>query len=276
MQDDRCVVIYHADCFDGFTAAWAFRRLRPDVSATYVAANHGDAPPDVEGKSVYILDFSYPRATMLELQGRARSLLLLDHHQTAQENLADLPFCKFDMERSGAGITWDYFSGSQQPRPWVVDIVEDRDLWRFRYGDRTRHAMAYMATLPMTFEAWDELAQEDLDRVVEKGAAIQRYIDSYGQTVCQHAVLREIGGYVVPLINIPPKNASEHIDQLISRYPDYPFAGSFFLRGDGRWRFSLRSRGNFDVSEVARRYGGGGHRNAAGFVVDKLPWEHER
>jgi nanoRNase/pAp phosphatase (c-di-AMP/oligoRNAs hydrolase) len=160
-------------------------------------------------------------------------------------------------------------------RHWLVNIVEDRDLWRFRYGDKTRHTMAYVATLPMTFEAWDELANSGMDQVLDKGAAIQRYIETYGETAVKHAVLRKVGGHIIPVINLTPQNSSEHIDRLIDRYPDHPFAASFFLRGDGRWQFSLRSRGSFDVSEVARQYGGGGHRNASGFVVDVLPWEQE-
>src|SRR5207248_5779090 len=88
----------------------------------------------------------------------------------------------------------------------------------------------------------------------------------------QHAVFRAVGGITVPVINITPQNASDHIDSLLKRHPDAPFGASFFLRGDGRWQFSLRARGDFDVSEVAKRYGGGGHRAASGFVVDSLPW----
>ena len=45
------------------------------------------------------------------------------------------------------------------------------------------------------------------------------------------------------------------------------------MRADGRWQFSLRSEGEFDVSAVAQQYGGGGHRNAAGFNAATLPWE---
>jgi uncharacterized protein len=275
LQHQGRVVIYHGDCFDGFTAAWAFRELQPDRPAAFVAAKHGDTPPPIAGQDVYILDFAYPRATLLEIEREANSLLVLDHHLTAQADLEGLPFCEFDMNRSGAGITWDHFARQGQERHWLVNTVEDRDLWRFRYGDQTRHAMAYIATIPMTFEAWDELAEGGIDRVIEKGAAIQAYIDSYGRTATQQAVIRNVGGYEIPLINITPQNASDHIDRLIGMYPDHPFAASFFLRNDGRWQFSLRSRGSFDVSAVAKRYGGGGHRNASGFVVDTLPWEQQ-
>ena len=42
---------------------------------------------------------------------------------------------------------------------------------------------------------------------------------------------------------------------------------------DGRFKVSLRSRGDVNVERVARRFGGGGHRNAAGFSSDKAEKE---
>jgi oligoribonuclease NrnB/cAMP/cGMP phosphodiesterase (DHH superfamily) len=270
------LVIYHGDCSDGFTAAWAFRKLGPEGEAAfYVPAKHGDPPPDVRGKDVYILDFAYPRETLLRMQESARSLLVLDHHKTAEADLVGLPFCVFDMERSGAGLTWDHLSAIghlPSERPWLINIIEDRDLWRYRFGDETRFASAYITTLPMTFETWDALASARPDQLVEKGEAIESYIDDYGEKACKQAVFRELGGYTVPVINIPYMNASDHIDRLCRVYPSYPFGASFFLGGDGRWQFSLRSIGDFDVSEIALKYGGGGHKNAAGFKVEKLPW----
>lgn len=267
------VVIYHGDCTDGFTAAWAFRELNPGLEARYIPANHGEAPPPVAGAVVYVLDFAYPRPVTTRLAEEAASLLVLDHHKTAEADLEGLPYCEFDMDRSGAGITWDYFAQDHQPRPWLVDVIEDRDLWRYTYGDTTRDAMAYISTLPFTFDAWDRLANEDAATVAEKGRAIRSYIEHYGEVASRDAVFREVGGCTVPLINISHQQASDHINRLLQAYPSYPFAGSFCLRGDGRWQFSLRSVGDFDVSEIAKRYGGGGHRNAAGFQLPTLPWE---
>lgn len=266
------IVIYHGDCADGFTAAWAFRELHPGLEASYVPAKHGDTPPLVVGADVYIVDFAYPRATLTALSEQAHSLLVLDHHKTAEADLAGLPFCVFDMNRSGAGITWDHFAHGQ-PRPWLVELVEDRDLWRYTFGDTTRNVAAHIATLPMTFESWNALAAEDPERVAEQGAAIRRFIEHYGEQASRDVVFRAVGGHTVPLINISHQQASDHINRLLQKHPDAAFAGSFFLRGDGKWQFSLRSMGEFDVSAIAQQYGGGGHRNAAGFTVDKLPWD---
>ena len=262
------LVIYHGDCSDGFTAAWAFRKLNPSVDVEYVPAKYHQPPPDVSDRDVYVLDFSYPRDVLLDMKRKAESLLVLDHHKTAEADLAGLTFCVFDMERSGCGITWDYFTKSE--RPWLVNIMEDRDLWRFRYED-TLPIVAYAACLPMTFEAWDQLV-ESQPRAIEAGTTIRLYIDKYGENASKDAVFREIGGYRVPIINISYQNCSDHLHRLCQHHPEAPFAASFFLRGDEQWQFSLRSIGDFDVSEIAKEYGGGGHKHAAGFDLGDLPW----
>ena len=272
------IVIYHGGCPDGFTAAWAFRTLRPELRPDFHPGRFGEPPPDVRGKHVYVFDFSYPRETLVRMNADAASLLVLDHHRTAQADLEGLPFCVFDMARSGAGLTWDHIAAARPPaapRPWLVDLVEDRDIWRFRFGDRTRQVAAYMATLPMTFEAWDDLLAAGPEAAEAKGASIQSYIDSYGEKACEHALFRKLSGHTVPVINIFYENCSDHLFRLCQLHPNHAFAASFFLGKDGRWLFSLRSIGEFDVSAVAREFGGGGHRNAAGFDVPALPWDEK-
>lgn len=183
------------------------------------------------------------------------------------------------MERSGAGIAWDYFAPEYyksytkyNSRPWLVNIIENRDLWRFEEGDDTSYASAYIASLPMTFDEWDKLEAEGLESAVEKGKIIRKYIDQYSETACKDVVYKEIAGYRIPVINVSYQNCSDHVHRLLEKHPGYPFAASFYLRGDGRWQFSLRSREDFDVSNVAKIFYGGGHAQSAGFEVRELPW----
>src|SRR5688572_2721511 len=119
------LVIYHGSCRDGFTAAWVARLRYP--AAEFHAGHFGKRPPQVSGRHVLIVDFSYPRSVMEEMASQAESIVLFDHHKTAETELTSLPYANFDMHRSGAGLAWDYlFPG--EPRPWIVDYVEDRDL----------------------------------------------------------------------------------------------------------------------------------------------------
>jgi len=76
-----------------------------------------------------------------------------------------------------------------------------------------------------------------------------------------------IAGYQVPVVNLSD-NISEVGNALCKRFPEYPFSVSYCDRSDGQRSWSLRSIGDFDVSDIAKKFGGGGHRNAAGFTTD--------
>lgn len=270
MIQDRTLVIYHKDCFDGFGAAWiCWKVLKGKVEL--FEASYGDNSPDVKDRDVLIVDFSYPRKTLLKMYGEAKSLRIFDHHKTAEEDLKGLDFCVFDMQRSGIGITWDVLT-ENACRPWLVNIIEDRDLWRFAYQS-TKRAMAYIATIPFTVQDYDDLLNMGEDECFLAGESIIKYIDNYGKKASEHGVMTVIGkgplAIEIPLINISYQNCSDHLSTLLD-ITGCKAAAYFFRRADKKWQFGLRSRGDFDVSEIARQYGGGGHKNAAGFEVEKL------
>lgn len=259
------IVIYHANCTDGFTAAWC-AWLKYGDSAEYIPAQYGDKPPDVIGQDVLVLDFSYPRQVLVEMRAAARSLRVIDHHKTAQADLEGLDFCTFDMTRSGAGLAWDVLHGGA--RPLLVDYVEDRDLWRWAL-QRSREVSAYIAIQPHTFEAWDDLCcavDAGAPDVADRGAVALRVVEQYVERRKGDVALAIVGGNTVPCVNTTFAH-SELIGELAK---GHPFAVGWFQRSDGQFIYSLRSRGDFDVSEVARAYGGGGHRAAAGFSVPRM------
>ncbi|HUY61182.1 MAG TPA: DHHA1 domain-containing protein [Candidatus Dormibacteraeota bacterium] len=252
---DKPLVIYHGDCPDGFGAAYAAWK-RFGETATFVAARHGDPPPPVDGRAVLIADFSYPRPVLLALAERARELLVLDHHRSAQAELGDLPFCQFDMERSGAVMTWEHLH--QEPVPPLLQYVQDRDLWRHALPE-TAEVSAALSAHPLDFQVWDGLSVETLRA---EGLALLRYQTQLVDRMVARAHPLEILGVQVPAVNSPVLQ-SELGDRLAT---GQPFAAIWWQGGDGLARWSLRSTpAGADVSEIARRYGGGGHRNAAGF-----------
>src|SRR4051812_40401811 len=96
----RPLVIYHAGCKDGWTAAWiAHNAFEGDCDL--VSAHHGHPPPDVAGRDVYVLDFSYKRPVMQDLLASAARVCVLDHHKTAQAELAYLCDGSAEEFRSG-------------------------------------------------------------------------------------------------------------------------------------------------------------------------------
>lgn len=263
------IVIYHKGCPDGFGAAWCAWQTLGDT-ATYLPAAYGSDPPDVEGKDVYILDFSYKRPVMEELIGKARSLRCLDHHKTAEADLAGLDGCEFDMERSGAAMTWDYFVAGME-RPWLINYVQDRDLWHWKLPDSEAVSAALMAE-PHDFEAWNRLSARQLPSVVADGLAILRHIAHYSERVRENVEIDEQGDYVCAVVNIPYPNCSDVLYDVLEAHPEADIAINYFKRADGFWQHGMRSRKDGpDVSEIAAKFGGGGHRNAAGYQ-SRDPW----
>lgn len=259
------IVIYHDGCPDGTAAAWATWTVF-GAAATYLPATYGSEPPPVvdpatnEPRDVIIVDFSYPRNALVKIAEEARSVIVLDHHKTARENCEGLPFCVFDMERSGAGLAWDHFRAGD-PRPWLIDYTEDRDLWRHALTS-TREVNAWLRSQPRTIEGYDLASATPLDVARALGAEILAAERVYIESVKTRASLAVIDGHVVPVVECGRHCASEIVGELSE---SHPFAASWELR-DGAVCYSLRSRGDgLDVSTIARRFGGGGHRNAAGF-----------
>jgi oligoribonuclease NrnB/cAMP/cGMP phosphodiesterase (DHH superfamily) len=268
------LVIYHGNCFDGFTAAWVLHNHGAWKDATFYPAFHGAIPPWelIQGRDIIIVDFSYKRKLLDEVFRLASSLRVWDHHASAKADLAGLPYCVFDMERSGAGLAWDMCKGLGTPRPWLVDMVEDRDLWRFRFPT-TKACTAYMASQPYSYENWDTMQEMGRAACAAKGFAIMDYIAQYGRNALENQRHVRFNGWVdVPTINVQYMNCSEHLHELLMANPDAPFVVGYFCQGDGQWRLSFRCREDFDVSAVAETFGGGGHKKAAGAIVPILPW----
>lgn len=259
------VVIYHSDCLDGFCSAWVAWRKFGD-SAEYVPAYYGKPPPDVVGKRVFIVDFSYPRPVLEALASIATSVVVLDHHKTAEADLAGLEApgleIVFDMQRSGAGIARDYFLPGF--KSWLVDYTQDRDLWQFALPD-SKKVNAYIGTLDQTFDSY-QTAQDSLsvEWAAKLGIGADAYKSMYVKKMVQHARRITFAGHPdIPMVNAPYIGISELVGELAETAP---FAVGWFVRGDGKTAYSLRSRGDFDVSELAKQFGGGGHKNAAGFT----------
>ena len=275
-MDANKLVIFHGGCFDGFTAAWVIKTyLEGWRDANFFAGSFGEAPPEVSNRDVLVVDFSYPRETLIGLAAQAKSLRVLDHHKTAEADLEGLDFCLFDMDRSGAGLAWDELISKPAgglERPWLVDTVEDRDIWNFKL-EGTREAMAFLAAQPYDFEEYEKIFRAGKPAAVTAGSAINRYVNTFNENALRQTQQREIDGRLVPVLNVGSASASDCGALLLERFPDAPFAATYSQAADGNWRFSLRSEDEReDVSLIAQSFGGGGHRNASGFQLKSLPW----
>lgn len=291
------IVIYHANCADGFSAAWVFYKMSKihEVDFEFYAGVYGKPPPDVTDRIVYLVDFSYKRDVVIEMCQKAAKVILIDHHKTAIEDLGWLvdEGCAqhqrnfnwyVDIERSGAVLAWDYWFIESSPptqikmgpRPILLGHVEDRDLWRFKLPN-TREIQANVFSYEYTFENWDKLMsanQAELLKMTVAGAAIERkHHKDIAELVkvCQRLLV--IGGHVVPVASLPYTLTSDAGHLMASDWKDGElFAACYWDTSEERI-FSLRSTDNgMDVSAVALQYGGGGHKHAAGFKVPRGHW----
>src|SRR3954471_6157678 len=191
---ETTLVLYHADCPDGFGAAFAAWCVLGDA-ASYIPVRHGEPPPpQVEGgpEVLYLLDFAYPRATMEHLASLVVSVRVLDHHATAAEDLAGLPYVTIDLDKSGAVLAWEHFHPGR-PVPLLLRYVQDRDLWRWEL-EQSRELNAALALAPHDFAAWDRLARK-LD-----GGAIGRLkeLARTGATILGYRTLQPARGHRPP------------------------------------------------------------------------------
>lgn len=257
------LILYHDDCIDGFGAAWAAWRKLGDA-AEYLPVTHGNPPPEVTGKAVTIVDFSYKRDVLLEMADKAASLTVVDHHKTAQENLAGLDFCTFDMTRSGAVLSWHHFHPDAD-LPELLAYVQDKDLWTWELP-QSREITCALRGYAFEFSRWSKWADHwaaAKPALATEGDAILRYQQGVVDVVVSTATEVVMDGHKVLCANTPTLQ-SEVAGQLAEGRP----FGVAWYEADGKRYYSLRSRdGGIDVSEVAQKYGGGGHPRASGFSV---------
>lgn len=286
------VCFYHKNCFDGICAAWVIHRMlkREEEgadsfkfpAAQFIPFQYGDNQllqtiqqdcfENANINTHYILvDISFPRDLMIQMSNKAKSILVLDHHKTAEDSCRGLDFCRFDMNESGASLAWKYFNS--EPVPNLVKYIADRDLWKFDLPN-SKEINAYIQSFPMTIEdyeyLYDTLENYSLNKAVDIGTGIERYKTSMVESMCSNATPTKMNEYLIPVINstllfseVGHYMCNQSYSWLGGNKP--VFAASYFIRPDGKKQWSLRSIGDFDVSAIAKRHGGGGHKNAAGF-----------
>lgn len=310
------LVIYHANCADGFGAAFA-AWLKFGDEAEYVPFGYNQEERLRElfvvgdpKRDIYILDFSFPRELMDWLFSVAKRVVWLDHHKTAFEMYSKEPNANswnyydqwglgiditgdsqhqviLDNTRSGAMIAWEYFHPEKEV-PMLIKHIDDYDRWQFKLEGTKEFNKALWSYAPWSFEQWYKMffiqtgfsAQDGFEPyegygdMYKEGAAILRAHDANVQAVvkgagrsCVIPVLEE-GSYIPAgglAANCPPHLSSDVGHQLANASGTYGLL--WHINKEGKCVCSLRSNGDYDVSTIARAFGGGGHKNAAGFEI---------
>ena len=295
------------DGFGAAFAAWLyFKEAAEYLPASYGQIKSPNDLPDITDRDVYILDFSLDKSVTEHVVQHCAKFVMLDHHKTAFETfLGTTPedtVCPYtgkkeayidtsglkqlilDNNRSGAMLAWDYFHGfAEGPQPTLFVHIDDRDRWKFKVP-YTKAIYAYLESQkPWSFEQWDVISRtmEEDDstayyNMVDQGKALLKQREQYVETIAKTGkrtasfmCLQEKLGHdnLVGLsANCPSAFASEVGHILANESGTFGFL--WYLRYDGKISCSLRSNGDYDVSAIAKCFGGGGHKNAAGFEME--------
>jgi uncharacterized protein len=266
------LIVYHADCPDGFGAAYsAWRKFT--TNAEYFPAAYHRPPPDFTNRVVYLLDFCYPKAVLEPLVAVAKEVHLIDHHATTLAQIeglkTPLKTCILDMKQSGAHLAWKYFNPADRV-PLLIKHIQDRDIWTWEMPN-SEAFLAALDMLPFEFEAWDrlmlmvEFSPRGYAEFVERGAAMNEKFQALAAAHVADARPLLIDGCLG--LALPANHAfAGRVGNLLAEK-----AGSFGviwgITQDNTLRMSIRGISGYDVRALAERFGGGGHREASGFEL---------
>lgn len=242
---------------------------------------------------VYIVDFSISPEEMRSLLKITKDVTWIDHHKTAIEKYVDfdedirgvrydgvagcmLTYCYIHhMTDRGTGAIKPFDIKMAEDAPMFTKLIADWDVWKFQYGDDTRHFVTAFNAYDFDPESklWDrficfpdDMWNSATSELIFQGITMMEYRDGWATEVCKSkGFYIDFEGYKCFALNLPNCN-SDYFKSIDSRTYDILIPFSF----DGeKWVYSLYSQ-TVDVSKIAKTYGGGGHKGAAGFVSKEL------
>ena len=280
----RRTCYFHAGCPDGFGAAWAVWRAWGD-GARYLPRGHDpeqsrDPHP---GEEVVFVDIAPDNDYLRRLAESAARVVVLDHHLSARDRYRADPGAEnlvrdgghrvhFDLRHSGAVLAWLEFHPGEPPPP-LLQYVEDQDLWNWELP-RAAEVNAAIGSHPRDFESWDRLASRAPEDLAKEGEPILRAQRSEVERLLQQVHPVFVDGLRVEAVN--SQHHRSHIGHALAKRAAFGGEVGIVYRIQGRQvDVSIYSIGELDVSEIASRFGGGGHRNASGFSVPLDRWLEE-
>jgi oligoribonuclease NrnB/cAMP/cGMP phosphodiesterase (DHH superfamily) len=272
---------FHAGCPDGFGAAYSAWRAWGE-RGRYVPRGHEDPfdPLAHEGDLVVFADIAPTNAQLRDLGEVAERVVVLDHHFSARQSFEADPSLAiflagrghrvhFDLEHSGAVLAWQYFH-PDDPVPDLLRYVEDQDLWTWKLP-ASEAVNAAIGSYPREIEVWDDLARRPWEELAQEGEPIVRAMRTEVVRSLRFAHPLRIDELRLEAVN--SVHHRSHIGHAVAARAAFGAKIAAVYRISGtRVDVSLYSIGEFDVSAVAARFGGGGHRNAAGFAVTLRDW----
>ena len=264
------LLITHKNCPDGLGSALACKHWHvengydePEV----IFVQYGDDAPDCTDKRVLMADFSFDLPTIEKMWGDSESFYIVDHHKTSEEALKSVTdYATFDSSKSGAVLTWEYFYESCDA-PKLLLYIQDRDLWEWKLPESKEFSSGFRLYnwefLNKSMSIEELFYNSFVNECIKEGSSILAYQNNLIHGIMKHhndLKMYSVSGYMVPLLN--STHLISEIGNEIAKIN--MFSLQYFINDDSII-FSLRSVGDFDVAVIAKKYGGGGHKQSAGF-----------
>ncbi len=272
----KIVVLYHGNCADGFSGAWAAWKILKN-KAEYISVDPRSLPPKkIAGKKVYVIDVGYGKKQLIGLQADGNYVVVIDHHSSAKKDAESANEYLFDDKHSAAVLAWAYFHSGKR-LPLLFKHIEDIDLWKFKLP-YTREILACLKFIDYDFRGWAKLVHDIekkkvREKYIEKGKAIVSYQKEQLNMLVKRARIVKFLKYKTLVVN--SSVLTSELGNALSK--KLPPIGIVWYAARDQIRVSLRSNGKVDVSRLAKKFnGGGGHHDAAGFALplgSKLPWK---
>jgi oligoribonuclease NrnB/cAMP/cGMP phosphodiesterase (DHH superfamily) len=280
------IVFFHYPCQDGLTSAWIahyFHKLNHKSITLYPIQHEIKIDmTELENKKILFCDYSPSLKVLNEMEKIVNKIKILDHHKSAEQEISSKDYATFDMNKSGAGLTWEYFF-SVLPKPKFVEMVQDRDLWTWKIPE-SRDFTSGLFTLCDTcdlhdfdnlFEIFNDLLNipEKYNFCVQLGSIVSKAnLNKAKNLVNSHSTkIDNYKGYRVCIVNCPYDLASD-VGNMLSSMNTIDFAVLWrYNHSKETYAVSLRSDNKVDVSEIAKEHGGGGHKNASGCATKTIP-----
>ena len=277
MNHPSNIVYYHKGCMDGLGAAYAVWADQGDEDTVYIPVSYTDTIQMPTATCVItFVDFCPKREVIEALLGlnHVRAVQIIDHHVSAVREIHDLVHPKllkiFDESKSGASLAWETIHGGEPP--WLLRHIEDRDLWRFRF-EESRPLHAALSGRDWTFAELHELVKGGHGALAKLSvvgrALLVKHDRDVRDVLASNMRSTRISGIDVVICNGPFTMGSDLGHAMLEANPGVLYVATYWDTAEHR-TFSLRSTADgADVSQIAEKFGGGGHPRAAGFSVPR-------
>lgn len=274
------ICFYHSADLDGHCSGALIKMKYPECELYGI--NYGDEFPwdKVENQHVIMVDFCLqPFEDMLKLKEKANALIWIDHHKSVIDESKKYPVIEGFRKngRAACELVWIYYNISLSDIPTFVYLLGRYDVWDhsdprtlpFQWG------MKQYDTDPSrdsVMEFWNLLFDVELiNRIIEDGSIILKYVKSEDEKYVKALSFEtELDGYKAIAVNKMFTN-SQLFDSVWDN-TKYDIMITFGWK-KGSWTISLYTdKEGVDVSKIAKKHGGGGHKQAAGFQCKTMPF----